>query len=182
MVKDIEALRIQIQTLAKSGRTTKQTMEITKASKTMINKWKGIDNFSDSRRSGRPSKLTPKTKKAILRVMKDKKGAFTRKCVKKLNYGDDFKKRSKTISRRTVERHLKTREWRRNSYKFQVKPMLSQRNINDRLNFVNYLEKNNYLGYDSRSKLLLNHVLFTDESPIELHPKPNRQNTRIRTS
>jgi transposase len=26
------------------------------------------------------------------------------------------------------------------------------------------------------------HILFTDESPIELQPKPNRQNRRIRTS
>lgn len=32
------------------------------------------------------------------------------------------------------------------------------------------------------SRWLLDHVLFTDESFVELYPKPNSQNMRIRTS
>ena len=44
------------------------------------------------------------------------------------------------------------------------------------------LTQNGFCGGDQHGKELLEHILFTDESIIELFPKPNSQNTRIRTS
>jgi transposase len=59
--------------------------------------------------------------------------------------------------------------------------MLTNKNIADRLDFCDHIFNNSYCDFSAQSIFLLNHILFTDESIIELHPKPNKQNVRIRT-
>ena len=60
--------------------------------------------------------------------------------------------------------------------------MMSAKNIQDRIRFSRRILDAGYLAEGQEAKNLLDHVLFTDESIIELFPRPNAQNTRIRTS
>ena len=59
--------------------------------------------------------------------------------------------------------------------------MLTENNIEDRLRFCQFLRAQGFAAKTSESQWKLMHVMFTDESPIELHPKPNSQNMRFYT-
>jgi hypothetical protein len=59
--------------------------------------------------------------------------------------------------------------------------MMSEKNIQDRLAFAGMVVDQGYCQVNERARSLLEQVLFTDESIIELYPRPNAQNTRIRT-
>ncbi|KAJ4425976.1 hypothetical protein ANN_27602 [Periplaneta americana] len=60
--------------------------------------------------------------------------------------------------------------------------MLSERNISNRIKFCERLLKEGYTEDAPGAKILRAHILFTDESLVELHSIPNRQNARIRTA
>jgi hypothetical protein len=60
--------------------------------------------------------------------------------------------------------------------------MLSQKNVRDRFRFCSELMALGYCERTNQGDLLRNNFLFTDESFIELYPKPNSQNMRIRPS
>jgi hypothetical protein len=101
---------------------------------------------------------------------------------KTLNASESYLEREKTISATTICRFVRSTPWGRHAYKPVIKPLLTQRNVSDRLRFSAMVLG---LNYDERSDdgtSLLDHLLFTDESIVELWPCPNRQNTRIRTS
>jgi transposase len=59
--------------------------------------------------------------------------------------------------------------------------MLSDKNVRDRISFAMKAVDDGFCSNDQGAKTQLDRRLFTDESIIELYPKPNAQNTRIRT-
>ncbi|KAJ4426585.1 hypothetical protein ANN_26383 [Periplaneta americana] len=79
----------------------------------------------------------------------------------------------------TISRHCRSQDWGRRSYVPRMKPMLSEKNISDRIKFCERLLKE---GYTPTARILRAHILFTDESLVELHSILNRQNARIRTA
>lgn len=175
-----EKKRFQIQVLFNNGFKVNEIAQELDVSRSTVYKWAKKDSIRDEPRTGRPTKLTPTTKKRIDEEMKDKLGTSARECARVLNFGSDYKARKKKISATTVVNYLHTQPWGR-SYKIKKTTMLSRKNISDRLQFIAYCDQNGYLDPKSRGKVLRANILFTDESPVLLHPEPNRQNLRIRT-
>ncbi|OXA37470.1 Transposable element Tc3 transposase [Folsomia candida] len=58
---------------------------------------------------------------------------------------------------------------------------MSQKYIDDRLKFEELLQKSAHLSEKRLGEELRSHILWTDESIIELYPKLNQQNVRYRT-
>ena len=137
--------------------------------------------FTDCRRSGRPTKLSPRTKERNSSLAKDRIAVGIRTVTKKLNFSNDYIERNKKIGATTVRRYVKSTKWGKVAYKEKVKPMLSQKNINDRKNFCTRIVEDGFTDNSREGVIKRYHILFTDESPIELNPKPNKQNRRIRT-
>lgn len=81
----------------------------------------------------------------------------------------------------TVSRYCSKQVWGK-SYAQRVKPMLSEKNIRDRVNFCKIMVAEGYSDDSVQGRILRSHVLFTDKSPVLLNPKPNRQNSRVRTA
>ena len=79
-------------------------------------------------RSGRPSKLSPKTKQSMKNLAKEKIGVGIRKVAKTLKFTDDFLRRQKYISVSTVRRFVKSTTWGKHAYNERIKPMLSDKN------------------------------------------------------
>jgi transposase len=152
--------------------------------RTVQRHWRNSVNqdFSDKNRSGRPKKLTPLCKAFITNNTKNKWGASTRSCTKKLNGSKRYREENRKVSRSTVRRFIVSKEWGKTAYKKPIKPMLTDKNKKDRLAFCQWLEDRGYLKNDFRGRFKRAHILWTDESPIELNPIPNRKNMRIRTS
>ncbi|PSN37047.1 hypothetical protein C0J52_21906 [Blattella germanica] len=96
---------------------------------------KGDGNVNDSKRVGRPTKLTPNTKNKIRNLVKDKIGIGTRAVTKRLNFSDDYQQSQKTIGRTTVDDFIRRHSWGKHAYVQPTKPMLSDKNIVDRQAF-----------------------------------------------
>ena len=78
---------------------------------TVINWSKKEDgDVIDSERSGRPSKVTPKTKKRITALMRNRV-AGVRPTAKILNHSPMFAETGKTVGPSTVRRFVKSTEW-----------------------------------------------------------------------
>ena len=87
-----EHIRSQIQALHVSCMSNTKTAQMGVDPKT-VRLWvnKGDGNVSDSKRVGRPTKLTPNTKNKIRNLVKDKIGIGTRAVAKRLNFSDDHR-------------------------------------------------------------------------------------------
>ena len=178
-----EKIRANIQFLSKRGFTDMRIADELKVSVKTVRKWKNRDGIRDKSRPGRtPVLMSSPTKATITNICKDEWNASTRKVAKVLNGSEDYTQREKTVSEATVRRYIRSTDWGRFSYKATVKPMLSERNITDRTNFSAMVMEKGYTQRSPEGDHLLEHLLFTDESTIELYPRPNKQNTRIRTS
>jgi transposase len=149
--------------------------------KTVI-KWKQRDDVTDLPRPRPSPVLTPSTKAAITSHCKDIWGASTRQVARILNASPEFVTTGLTISKSSVSSFVRSTDWGRIAYRVQTKPLLSSKNIADRLTFCQMVIRKNYCDGTPHSRILLDHLLFTDESFVELYPKPNSQNMRIRTA
>ena len=89
---------------------------------------------------------------------------------------------TKPTSPSTVGRFIRSTDWGKVFYKVQVHPTMTDKNLADRLAFCSLLTQLGYCEDWPQGRELVEHVLFTDESIVELFPRPNMQNTRIRTS
>jgi transposase len=124
--------------------------------------------------------LTPEIKERITELCKDTWGSSTRMIAKTLN-ADMNSRGDMGISRSSVQRYIRSTDWGRLAYRQQTGFLLTSKNIEDRLNFCDLVFNTGYCDSTHQSDFLLRHILFTDESIIDLFPKPNKQNTRIRT-
>lgn len=138
--------------------------------------------FKDKPRSGRPRVLSPNSKRFVTSNMKDKWGTSPASCARRLNLSGRYQQRGKTISISTVQRYVTRQPWGKIAYKRPVKPLLTDKNKEDRLKFCDWLEEHGYLRDDHIGRIKRAHILWTDESPVELFPVPNRQNVRMRTA
>lgn len=177
-----EIIRAKIQAFSDCGLTTKQICKKLGINRYMVIRWRNRTDTKNKSRQSRSTKLTPRTKEAITQEMRDKAGASLRKCAKKLNFSTWYQEHNKMISYGSIQSYLKTTDWGKVARKIRVKPLLSSKNIKDRLEFANFVINHGYCDKSRRGQELRFHVLFTDESPIVLHPKPNNQNYRIRTT
>lgn len=179
-----EHARSQVQALVKTGKSVRDIARLLKMSPTTVLKWKNQTDgsVSDAKRSGRPSKVSPQTKRKIREWVKDKVGVGTRAVAKRLNFSECYYSINKNISHMTISRHCRSQDWGRRSYVPRIKPMLSEKNISDRIKFCERLLKEGYTEDAPAARILRAHILFTDESLVELHSIPNRQNARIRTA
>ena len=114
--------------------------------------------------------------------MKNKIGSSLRGCAKILNFGSDYKNRNKTISKSTIDNYIKTTEWGRIARKMTAKPLITEKNVKDRFNFALEVKSNGYCHPGRQGRELRENILWTDESPIQLNPIPNKQVTRIRST
>ena len=178
-----EHLRSKIQALCANNIPIKEIARRLNVSRNTVKKWRNSPDGSvtDQPRSGRPSKLTPNTKLKIKNMAREQVGVGIRTVCKKLNFSDNFTEREKRIGVSTVRRYVKTTASGKAAYRERVKPLLSQKNIDDRVRFCERMVNESYASEEPGGRIQRAHILFTDESPIELHPKFNRQNRRIRT-
>jgi transposase len=129
----------------------------------------------------RPAILSPTTKNMIKKRMYRKSGSSTRKTAAAINLSNRFQRLEKKISHMTIQRHLKTTTWGNKAFKSPKKPLLSAKNIIDRVKFGDFVEKEGYLTTGARGDEKRRNILFTDESWIYLYPHVNNQNIRYRT-
>lgn len=176
--------RSQIQGLYTIGLSIRQLSRELGVGRNTVRRWirRNEGDVKDIKRTGRPRKLTVPAKNLIRETMKDKVSCGVRKMAKILNNQQQSINDQITVSQMTVSRHLRRTEWGKISYRQPLKPLLSAKNINDRINFCNRVRADGFCDDSREGKLKRAHVLFTDESPVELFPKPNRQNRRMRTA
>lgn len=173
--------RAAIQTLAKCGLKDKDIASLCNANLKTVAKWKHRSFIHDAPRSGAPSTLTEQDKDSLTLLCRDHWNVSTRKLTKILG-----NRRSQSgnlpASRTTIRRFLRSTDWGRHAYRLQKAPLLSQKNIQDRLRFCCMVRDNGFCAGDNSAREKLDQMMFTDESVVELFPTPNRQNVRIRTS
>jgi transposase len=178
-----EQTRVQIQYLFKHGQKASSISKLLNISQKTVHKWKDRINVKDLPRKGRPvSVLTPEIKQKITDLCKDHWNASTRKVTLQLNTSHEFINRGQSVSRSSVGNYIRSTDWGKIAYKVGIAPMLSQKNVQDRMAFATRVIGDGYCEDSDRAKHLLDHILFTDESYVELYPRPNKQNTRIRTT
>ena len=115
-------------------------------------------------------------------LTKGKAGVGTRTAAKNLRIQKKQERLDWVSKRSTIQRYLKRTEWGRQAYRLRTKPLLSEKNIQDRVQFCQTVDNNGYLDPKRRGVEKRAHILWTDESPIPLHPKPNAQNMQIRVA
>ena len=120
---------------------------------------KGDGNVSDSKRVGRPTKLTPNTKNKIRNLVKDKIGFGTRAVAKRLNFSDDYQQSQKTIGRTTVNDFIRRQSWGKHAYVQPTKPMLSDKNIVDRQAFCERIMSDGFCDANPEHFLLFGMTL-----------------------
>jgi hypothetical protein len=148
-----------------------------------VHKWIKREHISDlPHRGQRAFKLTHSVKTKIESLCKDQWNASIRKTTSILNHSDDFIQNGLSISATTVGDFIRSTEWGKMAYRVKTAPMLTDKNIQDRLAFARMVIDEGYCENSDRANFLLDHLMFTDESLVELWPHPNAQNTRIRTS
>ena len=179
----VKQTRVLIQHFSNQGASAAAIADHLNITVDTVYRWWNRATTEDAPRSGRPRRsLSPNTKSMITDLCKDRWNASIRKTTKWLNASDNFIGRQKTISATTVGDYIRSTDWGRVARKATIAPMLSAKNIQDRIAFSSMIMNEGYCRRDDNSRFLLDHILFTDESYIELFPRPNRQNSRIRTS
>lgn len=98
-----------------------------------------------------------------------------------MNLTNRFNRLEKKISHTTIQKHIKSTSWGHTAFRRPKKPLLSQKNIEDRKKFGHFLEQNGYLTDGPRGDERRRNILFTDETWIYVHPHVNPQNIRYRT-
>lgn len=174
--------RIRIKCLLEAGMSPTEISRHLKCSRQTVYNMKKKGKTIRKKRVLWNRKLCANTKKFIKRNMKEKHGVSDRKCAAKLNSSLSYQKCNKTISRRTVQRYRKSTNWGKYAYSSQSKPLLSQKNIDDRIKFGQIVENAGFLTKGPRAIELIDNILFTDESHIQLYPKLNKRNNPYYTS
>ena len=180
MASNREVLRKQIQLLAAEKYSIYKISKTLGISYNTAKKWSKSEEYKHHYNTRPKLKLTPNTKRKISGIMKNKIGSSLRSVCKTLNMSTNYKIRHKTISPNTIKNYLKTKDWGKIARKLKIKPLLSKKNIEDRLIFALNVQMWGYCDDSRQGRALRENVLWTDESPIELNPTPNRQNTRVR--
>ena len=160
----------------KSGKVSEVAKEL-KLAESTVRRWIRREDVQDQPRSGRPSVLTKPMKQAAEKYLKEQAGHSIEGCVRELKaqFPDN------PCGREAVRTWSLKQEWGR-PYKIAKAPCLSQKNRADRVAFAQYVKANGFIDGDFDSQLRLKHVMFTDESPVDLFPEPNRQNYRFRAN
>jgi transposase-like protein len=173
--------RTAIQVLSKAGISKESISRAINVNPKTVTKWRQREGNSDMPRSGAPSVLSVEAKEHITEQCRDKWNISTRK-LQKILASDAADTASMSPSRSTISRYIRSADWGKTAYKILTRPMLSQKNVRDRFRFCSELMALGYCERTNQGDLLRNNFLFTDESFIELYPKPNSQNMRIRPS
>ena len=169
-----EITRILVKGTLQCGLSVPATAKKLGVSKNLVYRVKRRGTAKRVTGSGRPSKLTSSAKITITKLNKEKLGSSVRVTAKKL------KKKGINVSHMTVQRYIAKQSWG-TSYTPQKRPVLTSKNIEDRLLMVDRLERQGYLKPRAwRNRL--EYVMFTDEVPLYLFNTVNRHNTRFRTS
>ena len=174
-----EKTRITIQELADRGYNGTEISRMG-YNKNTVYKWMNRDSYQNKKGQGRKKKMTPEIEAKIEELMKGKIGIGTRKCAKILQMqkqeGEWMPKRGAILC------YVKSTDWGKKSFALKVKPLLTEKNINDRNQFCQTVDAGGYCDPGRRGVEKRSHVLWTDESMILLNPIPNRQRMRIRVS
>jgi len=174
--------RSTIQSMSRLGLTDGAISRLCSSNIKTVRKWKHRPNMEDLPRNKEPTVLTLAVKNAITELCRDQWGMSTRKIARIISAREGPANETPKISKSAVSTYLRSTDWGRVAYRQQTKPLLSAKNITDRLSFCNHVIAKHYCENTEHAKHLLGLVLFTDESIVELYPKPNPQNMRIRTS
>ena len=160
-------IRLKIKTLADQQMTPYQIAQKLGVDYKTAVKWSHRDGVKHRFNTDMDKKMTPNTKRAITGMIKDRVGMSINKCVKRLNMSAGY---------------VRGTDWGRVARHLKQKPLLSKKNIKDRLKFALFVQMEGFCEDSRFGRRLRKNTLFTDESPIELIPTLNRQNTRVRTN
>ena len=129
---------------------------------------------------GQKSKLTAGDKAQIMALMKGKVGRSHRKVSKLLNNSDRNKQRGFTVSPSTIVHYVRKTPWGKKSFKVKRYPLLKAEQKAKRKDVCCQWIRDKFCDDTPASKKKREHVIWTDESWIELFPQPNKQNERVR--
>lgn len=173
--------RYRIQALHDEGFTVTEIAKKVHATRKTVYLWMNRASVYNKKGSGRKKKLSNLDKKQIKSFLYQNFDASLRKAAVIINSKKRNKNINKTITHQTIENYIKTTNWGKNAYKSPKKQKLSQKNIADRLKFGKTLDKEGYLTNGWRGEQKRDHILFTDETYIEIDTYSQRKNKRYRT-
>lgn len=173
--------RIQIQGLLKAGHGIKEIAKILKVSKNTVKKWKNRKIIQNKKGQGRKKKLSSSDKTAIKKYLYRNFDGSLRKTASILNSAKRNKNAKKTVHFSTIRNYIKTTTWGEKAYKSAVRTLLSEKNIKDRAQFGKIMENEGYLTPGRRGEEKRSHILFTDETWLEINTKSQRKNKYYRT-
>ena len=124
--------------------------------------------------------MTDEIKQMIDNEIKGKVGVGTRTVAKILAVKFSQEGREWAPKRSTIKSYVKSTSWGNKSYRLRRRPFLSEKNKDDRRKFCKYVSDNGYLDTGTRGQEKTSHVLYTDESMVQLCPPINTQNIQIR--
>ena len=154
-----------------SGASYREIQRATGKGKSFVSRWMAKhaagESFASKGRGGRPSKLSPQSKRVITRLAKNKWDRSPRKVARVLRA-----RHGVHIHESTVRRYVRSQPWGAVAFKRPVKPMLSAKNVQDRMACCTSWRDQGYTEDSARGRRLRNNILFTDESWIELSPAP----------
>ena len=173
--------------LKRQGKSSNEIAKLLGRTKKWVNNWwgrrrqPGPTQFTDRKRSGRPTKLTPADKAQITALMQNKVGRSHRKVAKMLNNSDRNKQRGFTVCPNTVVNYARSQPWGKKSFKVQAYPCLNDAQKDRRKTVCREWIRKGFTAETPAGEKLRHGIMFTDESWIELFPAPNKQNERVRT-
>ena len=155
MVRRSNLDRARVVGLFSVGKTISEIIRATGFTKDFVRRWAKRQSIDDSKRIGRPVKLTPAVVRTVSAMMKGKKGRSMRRVAKLL------KERKNIVLSPTTVR-IAAKRAGLTSYKRQQKPLLSDNQKARRLAFARKFRREDFSLW-----------LFTDEKTFELfgHPK-----------
>ena len=173
--------RHYIQALYKAGHSAKEISKCVGVSRNTVKRWRNRKSIENKKGSGRPTKLSRYDKKQIYNILYQNYDASIRKTAKIINSESRNKRKNKTICPNTIQNYIKSTEWGKKAYKSPKKQKLSEKNIKERLKFGEILDSNGYLTEGRLGKEKRAHILFSDETFIEIDTYSQRKNKRFRT-
>lgn len=175
--------RIAIKSMVSIGMSNDSIAEKLNCNPKTVSKWRNSDGFIDKPRSGAPKKLNQNTKTFIEAKLKENLGASIRGCWKDLSgMSEESSRDHQLVSPTTIRRYVRSQPWGNTAYKPRVSPILTEKNIADRLYFAQVVKSEGFCDDNSESELRRLHIIYTDESPVPLQVMPNKQNIRFRTA
>ena len=159
-----EIIRSRIQSLSSAGWSVRQIATKIGVALNTVQSWKNKDTVRNKMKPRTSVLFSSTTKNMIKKRMCRKMGSSVRKSAAVLNQTPRLVKKTKRIGRETVRKFLKTTERVHTVFRSPPKPLLSEKNIRDRVELAKMVIEEGFLDPGIRGQQKRARILWTDET------------------